>query len=388
MGFFLILKLFGIILFLITLPGTLELCLLTFGALFYSKKRGTVENSPKEAPKIAVLIPAHNEEQHLSSTIESLKKCKGNFEIIVIADNCTDATASIAKDLHIRVLEREDPSRLGKPYALQYAFSTLLIEGIEIFVIIDADTVVKNNLIQQIQEAFQNGALAVQSRYTLIEEDIPPFQRLSRLAFSGCNIVRPRGREQWRCSAGILGNGFALSRMVLLTVPFGVDSIVEDAAYHLQIVKAGYRVRFLDDTEVLAVHPPTYSASAAQKSRWEGGRWLLLKESLPWIWREIIKGKKQLIEPLMDLLLLPLSFHSLLLLILFLIPCNFFRLYAALGLGVILLYLFATIKLTNGGWKDIQALCLSPFYLIWKITFMPQILKAAKKNFKWTRTER
>lgn len=380
---------FGLILFLLTLPGSLELLLLTIGALFYSKKNAYPEELPfPEEPKIVILIPAHNEEIHLPKTIVSLQQCTGKFDLIVIADNCTDQTVKIAEDLHVRVLERNNLEKPGKPHALQFAFENLLVEGYDIFVVIDADTIiVKSNLITEVQQAYQYGALAMQARDTLVDSDIP-FQRLSRLAFSGCSILRPRGREAWKCSAGIMGNGFAITRTILLTVPFCVDTIIEDVAYHLKIVKAGYKVHFLDDAEVLSVHAPTIQASSEQKSRWEGGRWQLLKESFPWVIREIGKGKKQLIEPLMDLLLLPLSFHTFLLLLLLFIPLTLLRIYALLGLGTILLYIFVTIKITDGGWKEIKALFLAPFYLLWKFSFIPQIIHSAQKNFKWTRTKR
>lgn len=381
------LLLLGIGLFLATLPGSIELLLLTIGALF-SRRTEKSENLPLNPLKTAVFVPAHNEALHILLTIESLKQCEGEFDIIVIADNCSDNTADIAKNAHVRTLERNDLSCLGKHHALNFAFSTLLIEGYEIFTVVDADTYVEKDFIISIQRAFQKDALAVQVCYVLEDADITPLQRLSRFAFSAYNVVRPLGREKWGLSAGLFGNGFALSRTILLTVPFTINSIVEDAAYHLKLVQGGYRVRFLDQTQVIAVHPPTNSAAIAQKSRWEGGRWCLLKESAPLLCKEIAHGNVRLIEPLLDLLLFPLAMHTLLLATLLFIPNTFFRLYAATGLGILFLHIIATLKITKGGWKDVKALCLAPFYLLWKLTFLSKIAKAAKKGSKWNRTDR
>jgi cellulose synthase/poly-beta-1,6-N-acetylglucosamine synthase-like glycosyltransferase len=380
----------GYALLIITLPGTIELFLLTIGALLPKKNRTFFGSNKKKSVnlKTAVLIPAHNEELHLSKTLESLQHCSGEFEIVVIADNCSDQTATIAREHHVRVIERQNKSLLGKPYALQYAFSILLLEDVEIFTIVDADTIVHPNLIEMIQQAFQNGALAVQSRCILTEKMITPLQRLSRIAFSASNVVRPLGRERWGFSAGLLGNGFAISRIILLKVPFEVNSIVEDAAYHIKIVEAGYRVHYIDQSEIETIHPPSTAASITQKSRWEGGRWRLLRDRGMDLFKKILHGKYRLVEPLLDLLLLPLSFYVLCLIFLLFIPNLLLRSYALIGIGVLTLHLFATLKLTGGGWKDIQALCLAPYYSLWKLTFLSKIVKAAKKNVKWTRTER
>lgn len=381
---------FGFVAIFATLPGTIELAFLTIPQILPIRKihSKNVHDDSGKLFKTAVLIPAHNEELTLSRTIESLKACEGEFDLIVIADNCTDKTAEIAKNLCVRVLERHDNASFGKHFALQFGFSSLLIEGYDIFIVIDADTVVQSHFIRSIQGAFQQGALAVQGQDLLDENDVTPFQRLSCLAFRAHNYIRPKGREWWGISAGILGNGFALSRQILLTVPFNIVSIVEDVVYHLQIVKAGYRVRFIEEAKATAMKAPSISVEMTQKIRWEGGRWSLLKKMVPGLIKDILKGNTSLLEPVLDMLLPPLFLHTLLLLLLLAIPGNIFKLYAALGLGVLFLHLLAAIRASTSPWKDVLALCLSPFYLLWKLTVLLKIIKSGKKDSIWIPTQR
>ena len=79
----LFLKAAGIIIFLITFPGTLELSLLTLGALLPSKKKVPAFKSPVP-PKIAVIVPAHNEEKGIIRTLKSLKACPDPFTLPVM----------------------------------------------------------------------------------------------------------------------------------------------------------------------------------------------------------------------------------------------------------------------------------------------------------------
>ena len=198
-----------LILFVITLPALLELALVTIGAVIpqKEKKGGGAQGS------FAVIIPAHNEEGNLRATVESLKKCVSDFDIVVIADNCTDNTAQVTKDLGVQLLKRDDLSKKGKGYALDFAFTSL--ENYDYFLVIDADTEVEPGVIEEVQNLFGAGADAVQLPYTVKNVSESPRSALMELALTAFNVVRPKGRNGWRLSAGIVGNGFALSRTTL-----------------------------------------------------------------------------------------------------------------------------------------------------------------------------
>jgi cellulose synthase/poly-beta-1,6-N-acetylglucosamine synthase-like glycosyltransferase len=379
----------GILLALITLPGTIELLILTVGGVLpFSKGKNGVSLPPQASSRLVVLIPAYNEEIHIARTLQSLKQCGDSFDVVVVADNCTDRTAEISERSGALVILRNDLSKKGKNYALDYAFTLLLAKGYEFFVVIDADTVVKPNFITVIRQLFQRGADAIQTYYGVLNPDQSMRTRLMNVAFLAFNLLRPKGRQRWGFSAGILGNGFALRREILVQVPYQIDSVVEDVAYHLRLVAAGKRVIFTDATCVLADMPVKGKGVITQRVRWEGGRFQLIAKEATNSFREICKGKSLLWEPFLDLLLLPLGYHAILLIILLIIPFPATQIYAIISLAIIACHLVCAIIIGGGSLKDFIALGLIPFYLIWKLGILLRILVSSKRGMSWNRTER
>lgn len=393
-----LLAILGMLFAMMTLPGTLELFILSLGAALalsnchffglFGRKSNLYEMVTQQSKRLVVIIPAHNEEHTIGRLLESFQRCTGDFDLVVVADHCTDRTVEIAEGFGVRTIIREGSSRLGKKETLEDAFSSLIREPYDLFAVIDADSIVKANLISTIHSAFQSQTNAIQLRYLLSKNHLSLFQRLSHLAFTAFNYLRPKGREYWGFSAGLLGNGFVLSRSLLLKVPFKVDSIVEDVAYHVQLVKEGYHVKFIEDSGVWAALPPTLKAVAKQSARWEGGRLRLARKSIVSLTIKIMKGRLFLIEPLLDLLLFPLSFHVLIVAPLLFIPFPIVQVYALVSLSIVFLYLTMTLKLSKSDYKDVVALFLIPFYLVWKLLILFKIFKASKKGAPWDRTDR
>src|SRR6185369_8853223 len=128
---------------------------------------------------------------------------------------------------------------------------------------------------------------------------------------------------RWGLSVGILGNGFALTGETLRAVPYDARSVVEDLEYHLRLVRAGSRVRFAATTSVWGEMPAGGSGVTTQRARWEGGRFRMIAEQAPALFREVLAGRLTLLEPLLELLLLPLALHVALLLLVLLLPVGF-----------------------------------------------------------------
>lgn len=381
-----ILEIIGLLLLLATLPGTVELALLTLGAIL-PKKKGKTSFETSDQPNIAVLVPAHNEETGIVRTLRSLQACPDPYKLLVIADNCTDRTVPLVKALGIPLLERNQPDQRGKHYALKYAFEYLLKENVDLFVVVDADAIVGPNLIEAISNAYKKGAQAIQVRYALERPYETLKNRLLNVAFSAFNFLRPRGRQRMGFSAGILGNGFAVSRSLLQKVPFEETSVVEDLSYHLQLVKHRCKVHFIETTAVYAKTPQDKTSFDIQRVRWEGGRLKLLKEQAWPLFKGIMQGNGLLIEPLLDLLLLPLGYHVLLLFLMLLVPMGIAKSFAIFGIIILVLHTVVAIKLIKGGWKDYLALLLSPLYIIEKIGRMGKIFNGMTKG-DWKRTPR
>ncbi|MFN0085250.1 MAG: glycosyltransferase family 2 protein [Blastocatellia bacterium] len=379
----------GIGLALAVLPGTLELAMLTFGSLLPARRRKA--GASARPLRIAVVVPAHNEAGGIARCVRSLLACEpgaNEFTVFVVADNCDDDTAEQARTAGARVLTRRNPEARGKGYALDFAFQTVLAESFDAAVVVDADTVVEANFIAVFSRLFAEGADAAQCAYLVNNAGASPRTRLMNVALCAFNVLRPRSRDRWGLSTGLLGNGFGLSAATLRAVPYDAVSVVEDLEYHLRLARAGRRVRFADGTTVRADMPTGERGAATQRARWEGGRFRMLAEIGPSLLGDLRRGRWRMIEPLFDLLLLPLAFHALLLLAALAIPFAPTRIFAAAGLALVAVHILAALVAGGGGWKDLAALAAAPFYVAWKVMLIPALLRTARTDAEWVRTER
>lgn len=382
---------FQLLILSLTLIGTIELLVLTVAAVFHKKSLITRSINNQSLPNLIVVIPAHNEESGIAACINNIQANLHNTtgcDLVVIADNCQDATAEIARNAGARVIERQHDTQRGKGYALDYAFSQLLSENYDGFIVIDADSRVDEQLISDFQQAFAQGFDAVQCRYRLSNPDASYRAKLQRIAWLAFNDLRLLGRERLNVSVGILGNGFALSRKVLEAVPYEAGSIAEDMEYHLRLVNSGYQVHFLDTVSVYSDAPNQSANAAVQRTRWEGGRFRLIIDHAPLLFKEVLRGKWNLLEPLAELLLLPLAFHVILLLLTLLTPWVLLQYYAAAGLLLVFAHVLIAIRLGGGGLSDIKILATAPLYILWKLTLLPKLWRNARENAAWQRTDR
>jgi len=373
-----------------TLPGTAELLFLTLGGALGTRRRDARTPRPLA---IAVVVPAHDESAGIADCVRSLLSCdapEGSWRVHVVADNCTDDTAAAAREAGAEVLERVDPERRGKGYALDFAFGELMARdaSFDAFVVVDADSSVDAGFARSIEAALAGGAEAIQARYTAKGPAETIRARLQDLALTAFNVVRPRARERFGLSVGIGGNGFALRREVLEAHPYVARSIVEDLEYHLALVRGGVRVCFLEHARVEGDMPQGTKAAAGQRTRWEGGRFRMIREHAPGLALEVLRGRLRLLEPLLELLLLPLAFHASLLAVTLAVPATFARAYAAAGLGVLALHVAVALVAARARPADVAALAAAPFYLLWKLRLLPRLLAGASRRTSWVRTER
>jgi cellulose synthase/poly-beta-1,6-N-acetylglucosamine synthase-like glycosyltransferase len=294
----------------------------------------------------------------------------------------------VAEDAGANVLTRTNKVERGKGYALHFAFTHLELLHCDCLLVVDADTAVAKNFIVVSAGALRNGADAVQVRYLVhnLEEGIRT--RLMGLALRAFNVVRPLGRERLGLSVGILGNGFGLRVETLRAVPYLASSVVEDLEYHLKLVQAGYRVRFVNETAVFGEMPVRGEGVKTQRSRWEGGRLRMLQERGPELLRGVLSGRLVFLEPLLDLVLLPLALHVTLLAIAIATPQPLVRDFGLAGALVVLLHLVAAIVVGGGSWNDIGTLAAAPFYILWKLTQIPSLLRNSRSDNTWIRTKR
>jgi cellulose synthase/poly-beta-1,6-N-acetylglucosamine synthase-like glycosyltransferase len=387
-----LLKLFlflcGVCALLVTVPGTLEILLVTVGA---TRKRGRPVAAGWKDLRLAVVIPAHNEAALIARCVASIAASAqqaGNCEIVVVADNCTDETEAHAAEAGARVLVRHNDALRGKGYALRLAFDQLQAEGFGAFLVVDADSLVSSNLVGEVKRRLYAGSAVVQCRYRISNYTASIRTRLMDLAFLAFNVLRPKGRTGWGLSAGILGNGFALRGETLDRIPWDAASIVEDLEYHLRLVAAGERVDFIDEATVFGETPAGGEAARVQRSRWEGGRLRMAREWAPKLALAVAGGRGRLAEPLLELLMLPLAYQVLLLVFAVIALPYPFRVFAALSLAVVAIHVLLAAVLGGQFLKTAAALAAAPFYVMWKLTTLGAVFSASRRDAGWVRTGR
>jgi len=373
------------------LPGTIELAVLTAAAAATRPRRAP--NRTGDAAGLRIVIPAHDEAEVIEGTLDHLlgrlPAPLGARCVLVVADNCSDDTAELARAKGVRVLERHVKGARGKGHALDEAFTQLLEHDpdAERFIVLDADARLGPGTLDALLAAFDDGAHAVQASYRVADPDRDARSGLLNLAWSCFNHLRPLGRERLGLSVGILGNGFGLTRDALAAVPYRAGSVVEDLEYHLRLVEAGMRVRFVPTARVLAAAAPSSSAERTQRVRWEGGRLRMIVDHLPKLIGQVARGRLRFVEPALELALLPLALHAALLAVA-VIGGGWPALVGAVGFAVVAAHVLAGAFVAGRGTRDLAALAFAPAHVARKLALVPAIVRGSSRNAGWKRTDR
>lgn len=354
--------------------------------------------APSRDTRFAILVPAHDEAFGIAATVHSLLALDYPAErrqVIVIADNCTDRTAEIAREAGATVLERHDATRKGKGYALAMGFAECLRDAsIDAVVVVDADSVVTPNLLTAFAGRLAQGARCLQAEYGVRNPDASRRTRLMRIAFATYHTLRSLGRARLGLSCGLRGNGMAFTREVLERVPYRAFSLVEDVEYGIDLGLAGIVVEYVPEASVLGDMPTTGEASRSQRERWERGRAQLWRSrALPLLRASIGTRGRIALDLLADILVPPLTrivagvaggtcvamglwalrLSPLWAVIPWMAASTFLLLYVVRGVG-----------LSGVGWRGVADMAYAPVYAAWKLS----LVVYPRRRDEWTRTQR
>ncbi|MDE3009745.1 MAG: glycosyltransferase [Pseudomonadota bacterium] len=348
-------------------------------------------------PNFAVVVPAHDEAAGIAAAIASLRALawpQHAVRVVVVADNCSDDTAAIARDAGAQVIERHDDRLRGKGYALAFAFEHLLAEGwAQALVVIDADSEVDAHLLQALAARLAVGAEAIQTHYGVTNANAAWRTRLMAIALGAFHRLRSRARERLGLSCGIRGNGWCVTPQALQRVPYRAFSLAEDAEFGIDLGLAGLRVHYVDEAEVRAEMVTGEAAARSQRQRWEHGRGGLIRSRLPRLLKASCSPARRVpLDLACDLLVLPLSslvLASMLLLGLggALTTAGADRLALLPGLFCLLaatLYVLRGWQLSGVGARGAFDLAGAPVYIAWKLLLKLRPHAADK----WVRTTR
>lgn len=235
--------------------------------------------SPGEPLRTVVLIPAHDEEAGLPATVRALRAQGFPAELIVIADNCADATAEVARAAGADVWERVHDDR-GKGQALAWGLERLWRErpATEAVLIVDADCLPGPNFLIELEGALRRGAEAAQAVYDVGNPGASATAGLRWAGFALRHRVRPRGRAALGLSAGLFGTGMGFRAHLLRELPWRAFSIAEDLEYHVLLAQRGVRVAYVERAHLTSAMPTTDAAAHHQQMRWESGNTRLAGE--------------------------------------------------------------------------------------------------------------
>lgn len=341
-----------------------------------------------------VIVPAHDEAGGIARTIDSLLALDwpaGRFRVLVVADNCSDDTAAVARAAGAQVIERTDPTLRGKGAALAFAYAHSAREGqADAVAVVDADSTVSPNLLRAFAARLDAGAEAVQGGYGVLNPDASWRTRLMTLALTLVNRLRRRGRDALGGSAGLAGNGMCFTQALLARVPHRGNALAEDLEYGIVLGLSGVRVWFADEAGVRGEMVAGEAASRSQRIRWEGGRLAMARQHLSTLLARGMRGDGLALDLALDLLVPPLSYLVLALAAGLLAALTLF---AVTGSGVVVLYLFAAkllgahlvggIRASGLGWRVLGDLLHVPRYVLWKLLrARPGVPR------EWIRTER
>jgi cellulose synthase/poly-beta-1,6-N-acetylglucosamine synthase-like glycosyltransferase len=365
-------------------------------AALWPRRRPAPAERPPARP-IAVLVPAHDEEAGVGPTIRAIRgQLDAGDRVLVVADNCSDATAERARAEGAEVLERRDDKLRGKGYALSFGLTHLKPAPPDLVVFIDADTQLEAGAIRALREAAAATRRPVQAVYLL---EPPPgagvTDLISSFAFLTKNLVRPAGLSRLGVPCHLLGTGMALPWEHIDIDRLATGNIVEDMQMGIDLAIAGTPPLFCLDATVSGSLPANRKAALTQRTRWEHGHLGTLLTQAPRLaWQALRRGRASLLGLALDLSVPPLALLCLVWAAvaagcgiaawrgLSAVPA----IVAASAGGALLLAVFLAWVRHARRMIPGRVLFFAPLYILWKIPLYAAFL--FKRQTEWVRTAR
>ena len=291
----------------------LVLCVEIIAAVCLSKQP-SLANAPLGRPRIGVLIPAHNEGIGLRPTLENVKsQLRETDRLLVVADNCTDDTGAIATSLGVEIIERQDPVRVGKGYALDRGIRHFALDPPEVLIIVDADCTFGEGSIDKLAIVCYAENRPVQALNLMkAPEELPGTFQLAEFAWRVKNWIRPLGLKALNLPCQLTGTGMAFPWEIIRSARLATGEIVEDLKLGMELARAGKLALFFPLASVVSYFPTSQEGIDSQKKRWQQGHLNMIAGLAPRMIRDaIINRDVHLLMLALDLTVPPLFFLAL-----------------------------------------------------------------------------
>jgi cellulose synthase/poly-beta-1,6-N-acetylglucosamine synthase-like glycosyltransferase len=357
--------------------------------------------SPLLAPKtkFSIVIPAHNEELFLGRLLKSIQKQNyplDMFETIVVADNCTDKTAQIGLENNTTVLERFDNQYRGKGYAIKYALERIDVNNYDALFIIDADSIINNDVLGRLNQAILRGNTIIQCYNGVANPDESWFTRLLDVSRTIGNEIYHPAKQKLGLSSYLMGNGMCFSRKILLKYGWYAFTIGEDWEYYATLVQNGETIAFANKARVYHQESSSLKQATSQRMRWSSGRFAVAwNYGLKLFYRGLIERNIRKLDASLPLILpnpsMGMNITIVGLLLSLLLPVamsrnNFIFCFSFLILVQFLIFMIG-ILYTGKKMNNFLSLFVAPLFLIWKMG-IDTISALGMCKEGWVRTER
>ena len=257
---------------LIVVFFTLYYFVLAFFGLFRKPKKITAEPSKK----FAVLVAAHNEENVIGQLVDNFNIMdypRHLFDIYVIADNCTDKTATVARNSGAMVLERFDPENRGKGFAMEWGFARLfsMDRQYDAVAVFDADNLVDLRFLRVMNHHLLQGETVIQGYLDAKNPTDTWVAGTFAICFWVVDHIWHLAKYNIGLSSCLGGTGMVISTELLKKHGWGATCLTEDLEFTMKCLLEGIPTSWAHDAIVYDEKPLTFMQSWNQRKRWAQG---------------------------------------------------------------------------------------------------------------------
>ncbi len=281
-----------------------------FFYIFVGLLKKPLEFTAKVQHKFAVVISARNESSVIGNLINSIKTQKYPKELVdifVIADNCTDNTAEIARNAGAIVYERFNKEQVGKGYALDWMFKIISTDyaekNYEAYIIFDADNILDPHYIAEMNKVFDNGYRIITSYRNSKNYDGNWITAGYSLWFLREARYLNNARMQLGTSCAISGTGFLVGADVIRENGGWIHHLLtEDIEFTIDSVTKGEKIGYCANAVLYDEQPTLFSQSYTQRLRWAKGFYQVFANYGTKLFRGIFKGNFSCFDMLMTIM--------------------------------------------------------------------------------------
>jgi cellulose synthase/poly-beta-1,6-N-acetylglucosamine synthase-like glycosyltransferase len=350
-----------------------------------------------ERGRLAIIMPAHDEASIIAATLSSvIPQLNASDQIVVVADNCSDDTATIASGAGAEVIVRTDTSRRGKGYALDFGVRHLEHRAPNTVIIIDADCLVGEGSIDRLARACNRTGGPVQALYLMhASKHASARTRIAEFALAVKNKARPSGLHRLGLPCQLMGTGMAFPWKCIRDADLATGHIAEDLKLGVDLARAGTPPTFCPDALVTSNFPESTEGMQTQRTRWEHGHLGVIVRDAPRLLLDgILRMDLKLVAMAFDLSVPPLALLTLELSAVWIASAVFWAFTRELipleiaSLAAVLLVLAVMSSWLRFGRHIISLsdLAQALFYALWKIPLYAKFLVA--RQLDWVRSKR